>query len=164
MWKWWMQISPLVQAVYRLDLKFCDSFGLSIRDFKTKESSKHTYINTHSISHALSLFVSPSLLEHACIIHLATSRMWGLVKNWIHHSGEQRKAGSSGGGWEGGGGGGEGKKQVTEGEREKERWRDVLSGESVSGGLDTVNNWHYSNTWHWMNLICLLLERIHPLP
>lgn len=68
----------------------------------------NTHIHTHQhiqpISHVL--FLSPSLcltalLEHACIIHLATSRMWGLVKNWTHHSGEQKEVGSSGGGWEG---------------------------------------------------------------
>lgn len=44
------------------------------------------------LSFSLSLALLTALLEHACIIHLATSRMWGLVKNWTHHGGKQRAA------------------------------------------------------------------------
>lgn len=74
--------------LYGPDLKFCGSSGLF---YKGPRDRTATHINAHSVAHALPfvsrfLSLSPSLcltalLEHACIIHLATSRMWGLVKN-----------------------------------------------------------------------------------
>lgn len=64
------------------------------------DTSTHTSSLLHSLwlSCSLSLGLT-ALLEHACIIHLATSRMWGLVKKWTHRSGERWEAGIRGGGW-----------------------------------------------------------------
>lgn len=141
---------------YRVHLKSCASLGISIRSFITK-----SYTQTHTASLCASLcflfsLLLTELLEHACIIHLAASRMWGLVKNWTHHSAEQRM------GWE------EGSEEiqwVEEGKKDGEMFND---GDSVSVDVNTVNNWHYSKrniillffwTGSWTSNLCLPLIR-----